>query len=91
MVLSLAAGAQNVRPQLGTAEAEQAGIKAAGANFSLAKGMPEGQHRSDSVMVLGLNEAEDVPDAAPMPVNTKPVTTMAVRMKAAVFVLNAFA
>ena len=47
MVLSLAAaGAQNVRPQLGTAEAEQAGIRAAGTNFSLAKGMPKGQHRS---------------------------------------------
>ena len=41
-----AASAQNVRPQLRTAEAEQSGIRAAGANFSLAKGMPEGQHRS---------------------------------------------
>jgi hypothetical protein len=43
-----AAGAQKVRPQLGTAEAEQAGIRSAGTKFLLAKGMPEGHHRSVS-------------------------------------------
>jgi hypothetical protein len=34
----LLSGAQNVRPQLDTAEAEQAGIRAAGTNFSLVGG-----------------------------------------------------
>jgi hypothetical protein len=47
MALSLAAaGAQKVCPQLGAAEAEQAGIRATGTDFSLAKGMPEGEYRS---------------------------------------------
>jgi hypothetical protein len=35
-----AAGTQEVRPQLGTAEAEQARIGAAGTDFPLAKGVP---------------------------------------------------
>jgi hypothetical protein len=40
-----ASGAQKVCPQLGAAEAEQAGICAAGTDFSLPKSVPEGQHR----------------------------------------------
>jgi hypothetical protein len=41
-----AAGAQNVRLQLGAAGAQQAGIGAAGTDFSLPKSVPKGQHRS---------------------------------------------